>query len=89
MNFSGLASKVGGTAKEAVRNGLVNGLLKLTGQSSMTGKINYEDADAPMNATGDFDGNYGGLTSGQPRQARSLLSDTYPQKYYDYVISSN
>ena len=84
MNFSGLASKVGGTAKEAARNGLVNGLLKLTGQSSMTGKINYEDADAPMNATGDFDGNYGGLTSGHPRQDISLLSDNYPKKYSDY-----
>ena len=84
MNFSGLANKIGGTAKEAVRNGLVNGILDITGNSSMSGNINYADVDATMNMSGDFDGNYGGLSSGHPRQDRTLLSDMYPKKYSDY-----
>ena len=43
MDFGGLAGKVGGTAKEAARGALTDGLLNLTGQGAMTGQVKYAD----------------------------------------------
>lgn len=45
----GLLSKLGGAVKEGIRNGAVNGLLKATGNSAATGKLNYAEYEYDAN----------------------------------------
>ena len=49
MNFGALASKVGGTIKEAARGSLSNGLINLTGQGAMTGQVKYAEYEYDTN----------------------------------------
>ena len=49
MNFGKLAEKVGNTGKEAARNGLVDGLLNVTGNSAMNGRVNYSEYEYDAN----------------------------------------
>ena len=45
----GLLSKLGGAAKEGLRKGAVNGLLKISGNSAATGKLNYSEYEYDAN----------------------------------------
>lgn len=49
MNFGALASKIGGTGKEIIRNGLVNKFLDITGNSAMTGQSRYAEYEYDAN----------------------------------------
>lgn len=49
MNFGALASKIGGTGKEIIRNGLVNKFLDITGNSAMTGQSKYAEYEYDAN----------------------------------------
>ena len=88
MNFGALAEKVGGTIKEAARNGLVNGILKATGgvsDSILPFNIggNVSDGEGLWDDEG-IDGVYSGLSSGQGRHNRSAKAaymEEYPNKY--------
>ena len=43
MNLGGLAKKVGGVAKEATRNGLISGVIDISGNNGMLGNTNYSE----------------------------------------------
>ena len=89
----GLLSKLGGAAKEGLRKGAVNGLLNLTGNSAMTGKINYQVDEGDVSSRYGTNKNYnkalfqgisGGLTSktgkARPTSVGKTIMD-YPGKY--------
>lgn len=63
----GLLSRLGGAVKEGARNGAVKGLLKASGNSAATGKLNYAEYEYDAN------GNIKGVNS----KYASTISETF------------